>query len=95
VPVTENNQEISGMSAVRARIDRLERQMGDQGKGKIVVLKAGPSNDDVDAALADIGIDADDPRNQVIILRTLFEDRSGGLAACQPKAEVLYTMDRR
>lgn len=83
------------MSIIRTRLDKLERQIGDKETGKMVVVRAGPSNDDVDAALADIGIDADDQKHQVVILRTLFEDQNGELAGIQPKAKILYVMDRR
>lgn len=77
------------MSIVRARLDRLEKQMGSHRAGKLIVARCGPDTDELNAMLADQGIDCDDPRHTVVILQTLFEDRDGGIAAKQGQAEIL------
>lgn len=77
------------MNTVKARLDRLEKQIGAHGAGKLIVVRAGPSDEEMHTLLAQNGIDHDDPRHTVVILRTLFEDREGGLSQQQIKAEIL------
>ncbi|OJU52368.1 MAG: hypothetical protein BGO03_11970 [Mesorhizobium sp. 61-13] len=79
------------MLAVKSRLARLEKQIG-AASGLLVVVKAGPSDDEVSSLLSERGIDPDNPNHQIIILRTLYEDKSGRLAPDQPKAGILYTM---
>ena len=77
------------MRIVRARLDRLERLIGSHGAGKLIVARCGLDTDELNAMLADRGIDCDDPRHTVVILQTLFEDRDGGIAPKQAQAEIL------
>lgn len=83
------------MNPVKARLVRLEKQIGVQDAGKLVVVRAGPLDDEVEALLAEKGIDADDPRNLIVVLKTVFEDRDGEIPPNQFTAEILHTMDLR
>lgn len=77
------------MSILRTRLGRLERQIGSHGIGKLIVARSGPDTDELNAMLADQGIDCDDPRHTVVILRTIFEDQDGGVAPKQMQTEIL------
>lgn len=79
------------MLAVKSRLARLEKQIG-AASGLLVVVKAGPSDDEIPSLLSEHGIDPDNPNHQIIILRTLYEDKSGELASDQPKAKILHIM---
>lgn len=83
------------MNAVRTRLDRLEKQIGIHGTGKLVVARCGPDTDELDTLLADRGIDRDDPTHTVVILQNIFEDRDGGIAPKQMPAEILSIMEMK
>lgn len=84
------------MTAVKARLDRLERQIGGiNGPGLLVVARCSPDTDELDTLLADRGIDRDDPRHTVVILQNIFEDRDGGIAPKQMPAEILSIMEMK
>lgn len=84
------------MSIVRARLDRLEKQMGGMhGPGLLVVARCGPGTEELDALLAGKGIDSDDPKHTVVLLRSYFEDRDGGIARDQMPAEILSITEKK
>lgn len=83
------------MSAVKTRLDKLERQMGTNGPGLLVAARCGPDTTELNALLAERGIDPDDPRHTVVILQNIFEDRDGDIAAEQMPAEILYVMEQK
>lgn len=83
------------MSAVKTRLDKLERQMGANGSGLLVVARCGPDEKEINALLSSRDIDPADPRHTVVILQNIFEDRDGDIAAEQMPAEILYVMERK
>ena len=61
------------MQAVRTRLDNLEKRMGGiHGPGLLVVMKAGPSDEDIDSILQERGIDRANPNHLIVILRYVF-----------------------
>jgi hypothetical protein len=84
------------MTAVKTRLDRLERQMGGaNGPGLFVVARCGADDDELNVLLAERGIDPDDPRHTVVVLQSIFEDRDGGIAPKQGPAEILSITEQK
>lgn len=84
------------MTVVKARLDRLEKQMGSpNGPGLLVAARCGPDTEGLDTLLAERGIDPDDPRHTVVILQNIFEDRDGRIAPKQMRAEILSVTELR
>ena len=82
------------MSTIENRIANLERRMG-AGQGKLVVIRGGDDDTEIDALLVENGLVPGDPANLVVVLRTFIERRDGGIGPIMPEPELLYTMPLR
>lgn len=83
------------MHAIRSRLAKLEKQAGiANSPGMYVVVKSFNQDDDIDGLLASRGIDPEDPRHQVVILQTLFENRDGSIAPVREPARILHLQPR-
>jgi len=81
------------MPALKSRISNLERCIG-AAAGMMVVVSAGPDDAAIDALLAAKGVRRDDPAHSVIIFKTIYENREGGIDDQQRVAEIVY-LERR
>lgn len=82
------------MSTLENRLTNLEHRMG-ANEGKLVVIRGGDDDAEVDALLAENGLAPGDPANLVVVLRTFIESRDGSIVPMTPKPELLYTMPLR
>lgn len=83
------------MQTVKTRVVNLERRLGGHlGPGLFCVVSAGPSDDEVQALLSGHGIDSTNPNNMIMVFKTIYEGKDGGLAPGQPKAKLLYSEAR-
>jgi len=83
------------MQTVKTRVVNLERRLGGiNGAGLYCVVAAGPSDDEVQVLLRAHGIDDANPNNIIMIFKTIYEGKDGGLATVQPKAALLYSEAR-
>ncbi len=57
----------------------------------MVVVRSGPNDADVDDILCERGINRDDPRNQIVVFKTLYEKKDGSIEPDLPKAELVYS----
>lgn len=78
------------MHTALRRLSRLEQKMGAAG-GQLVVVRSGPNDADVDDVLRENGIDRDDPKNQIVVFKTVYENRDGSIEPNFPKAELVYS----
>jgi hypothetical protein len=67
------------MPPLKARLDQLERNFG-HGAKQLIVVKAGQhTDDDIDRELQRAGL-ANNLESQVVVLRTLYEEKDGSVA---------------
>ncbi|MBG6178768.1 hypothetical protein IWQ55_006640 [Labrenzia sp. EL_208] len=78
------------MNSALRRLSRLEQKL-DAAGGQLVVVRSGPNDADVDDVLRENGIDRDDPKNQIIVFKTLYENKDGSIEPGFPKAEMVYS----
>jgi hypothetical protein len=84
------------MQTTRKRVAKLEQRVNaPQLAGKLVVVRCGVSEVEVSKLLARQGIDEANLNHTIVVLRTLFEDRSGAISPSQRPAEILSIMDKQ
>lgn len=84
------------MQATRNRVIKLEQRVNaPQLAGKLVVIKGNGSDKDVSQLLTKHNIYPANPSHTIVVLQTLFEDRSGALAKCQLPARILSITDKK
>ncbi|WP_192356305.1 hypothetical protein [Mesorhizobium mediterraneum] len=83
------------MQTVKTRVLNLERRLGGlNGPGLFCVVSAGPSDGEVQSLLEDRGVDPANPNNMIMVFKTIYEGKEGGLAPKQPRAKLLYSEAR-
>lgn len=82
------------MQATKGRISRLETQIRDPKTGAKLVIISAPYAHQVTDLLAAQGIDENDEKHAIIVLRTFYEEKSGELSKSQSEPKILFMMDR-